>query len=109
MANRIIAAIERQEQRIKENTIKNNLTPERLEKCRKDLDMQFDEYCQFQTMKSAAMYGKLTPDEAQTIYGYLGESVETFNGQSLAVKAVLTKVFAELLSAHISARQSARA
>jgi hypothetical protein len=39
----------------------------------------------------------LSLDEAQTVYMYLGESVDTFNKQPLEVKIVLTQLFQELL------------
>ena len=63
----------------------------------KSLDMGVLEYCKFQELKSVAMGGSLTTAEAQTVYAYLGESVQTFNGQIPAVKYILNKLFAELL------------
>lgn len=73
------------------------LTPEKIATMTKQMDMELDEYCRFQTLKSAAMGTKLTLDEAQTIYGFLGNTPEHFNQQPLAVKWVLTEVFASLL------------
>jgi len=92
--NRILLAIQRAN-----NAIANkNLSPERLADLSKKLDMALDEYCRFQTLKSlASQDGRLTLDEAQTIYGFLGNTVEHFNQQPVAVKWVLTEAFASLL------------
>lgn len=63
-----------------------------------DLDMDFEEYCRFQELKSlAAVEGVLSQEEAMTVYSLLGETVDTFNDQDWATKAVLTKIFLELL------------
>lgn len=102
--NRVEAAIQRMEKHV----TSGNHTPEKLEQTSKSLDMQLDEYVRFQELKSLAFAeGKLTEDEAMTIYGYLGNSLETFNRQPVAVKAVLTKIFSELLSKRIGAMQTA--
>lgn len=73
------------------------LTPEKTEELRKTMDMELMEYCRFQELKSAATGTKLTLDEAMTIYGFLGNTPDHFNKQSLPVKYVLTEVFASLL------------
>jgi len=73
------------------------LSPEKLATMAKSMDMAHDEYCRFQTLKSAAVGTKLTLDEAQTVYGFLGNTPEHFNEQPIAVKWVLTEVFASLL------------
>lgn len=91
--NRILVGIDRANAAIE----KKNLSPEKLASTSKAMDMQLDEYCRFQTLKSAAVGTKLTLDEAQTIYGFLGNTPEQFNQQPLAVKWVLTEVFASLL------------
>jgi len=75
----------------------------KLDKNHKALDMPFDEYCRFQTMKSAAMGTMLNTDEAQSIYNYLGNTPEQFNRQPLEVMIVLSKIFAELLERRIKA------
>lgn len=93
MNNRILAGIERAKAAI----AAKNLSPEKIADMSLKMNMELDEYCRFQTLKSAAMGTKLTFDEAQTIYGFLGNTVETFNEQPLAVKWVLTEVFASLL------------
>ncbi len=62
------------------------------------LDMNFEEYVRFQELKSLAVIeGVLTLEEGQTIYSLLGNIPDDFNSQDYAVKAVLTKVFLELL------------
>ncbi len=71
---------------------------EELEVARVALDLSFDEYVKFQELKSlAVMSGLITLSEGMTIYHYLGNIPDTFNEQSLAVKAALTCVFMELL------------
>lgn len=89
--NRIIAAISRIEKQM------DGVAEESRRSLNGKLDLGMDEFCKFQELKSASMGGKLTLDEAETVYGYLGNSPATFNAQSLAVKVVLTKVFAELM------------
>ena len=69
----------------------------------KTLNMDITEYCRFQELKSLAVTsGSLSQDEGQTVYALLGETTETFNGQPVHVKAVLTSVFQELLFARIA-------
>jgi hypothetical protein len=91
--NRIINGI------AKANTViaAKNLPADKLAAMSKNMDMEVSEYCRFQTLKSAAVGTKLTLDEANTIYGFLGNTPEHFNGQPIAVKWVLTEVFASLL------------
>lgn len=92
--NRILIGIERAQVQI----ASKNLSPERLAEISKKMDMELGEYCRFQTLKSVASQdGRLTLDEAQTIYGFLGNTPQTFNEQPLPVKWVLTEVFASLL------------
>ncbi len=67
--------------------------------------MDLAEYAKFQNLKSLAVaQGLLTPEEAQSVYLCLGESVQTFNDQPVHVKSVLTSLFAELLTAQIQQR-----
>ena len=104
--NRITNAVARMETQI----AGKNLPAETLAKSHKSLDMDLEEYCKFQEMKSVAfLESKLTLDEAQSVYAMLGNTPEQFNSQSLAVKAVLTKLFSELLGAYISRRQTVAA
>jgi len=65
---------------------------------RKNLDMSLLEYVKFQEIKSLAYAcGKLTFDEAVTIYTYLGNTVDAYNNQPLEVKLTLTNIFVELI------------
>ncbi len=101
MSNRIISAVERMEKQIESK----NLPAEKLTQVGKSLDMDVGEYCKFQEIKSCAyLESKLTLEEANTVYAYLGNTVEQFNSQALAVKAVLTKLFSELLASRIASR-----
>ena len=70
-----------------------------LDELDRNLDMEVGEFCRFQELKSLAMLeGKLTQDEAQSVYALLGNTPEHFNGQPVAVKSVLTQIFGELLA-----------
>ena len=103
--NRIISAIERQKNKIAENVALKAITPEKLKQTHSSLNIPLDEFVLFQDLKGIAMlHGKITQDEAQTIYGYLGESPEHFNAQPLEVKATLTKMFSELLTLKITGK-----
>jgi hypothetical protein len=105
MQNRIINAIERMRKQIDSRVAQGLTTAEAVENARKSLDLDWSEFSTFQTHKSlAATNGKLTLEEAQTVYCYLGETPEHFNGQDAGVKTVLTQVFSELLGAAIGAR-----
>jgi len=95
--NKIILAIEKADKAI----AAKNLPQTQLAELSKSLDMALDEYCCFQTLKSNAVGGQLTLDEANTIYGYLGNIPEHFNRQPLAVKWTLTEVFRVLLGNRI--------
>ena len=86
--------------RIIEQKIADGLTTtEQVTAISKTLDLTLEEYCMFQNYKSAAVGVSLSLDEANTIYQYLGQTLEHFNNQTVAVKAALTKVFAELIFA----------
>jgi hypothetical protein len=92
--NRITLGIERATSAI----AKKGLSPEKTAEVSQKMNMELGEYCRFQTLKSiASQDGRLTFDEAMTIYGLLGNTLEHFNGQPLPVKWVLTDVFASLL------------
>ena len=106
--NRITDAVARMSAQIAERLRAGQTTPDAVTRCGESLDMAIDEYCAFQDLKSYAhMAGDLSLEEAQTLYGYLGETPETFNRQPVHVKAVLTQVFQELLSTRIRAKRSA--
>lgn len=96
--NRVTAAIQRAKARLEQRLASGETTPEQVKDLQKRLDMNAGEYCRFQELKSLAyMNGRLSLDEAQTIYGFLGETTEHFNGQPVEVKSVLTMIFGELL------------
>ncbi len=92
--NRIEHGIELAQKRIEEK-----LNRQGVEELSRTLNMEPLEYVRFQEFKSlAASEGTLSPEEAQTVYGYLGNTPEQFNRQPLAVKVVLTRLFATLLA-----------
>ncbi len=98
MTNRIAAAIEVQELNIKARLADGRTTQESLDRLHSELDAELLEYVKFQEVKSLAVSDQtLTLDEGMTVYAYLGESPETFNKQSLAVKVTLTELFRDLM------------
>jgi hypothetical protein len=103
--NRVTIAIAKTEKQIEERIACGLATQDKVDTMHKTLDMAFDEYCAFQNLKSlASVSGKLTLEEAQTVYAYLGNTVEHFNAQGIGVKVVLTKIYSELLDWKISQR-----
>lgn len=109
MANRITAAFARMEAQIADRIANGLTTAEKIAALHGTLDMDLAEYARFQTLKTLAVaQGLLTPDEGQTVYLCLGESVQTFNDQPIHVKSVLTSFFAELLTAQIEHRRTKR-
>jgi hypothetical protein len=100
--NRILAAIDRTRDQIRQRLEAGLTNAEDLEKMSAGLNMEVGEFVKFQEIKSSAMMlGTISADEAQTIYGFLGESPSKFNGQPTEVKVVLTQIFAELLKKKI--------
>lgn len=100
--NRIVAVIARMEAIVAEKKAAGALTDEKIEASRKALDMDWEEYTIFQNLKSlASTDGTLTLDEANTVYSYLGETLDHFNNQSFPVKLVLNKLLAQLLDKKI--------
>lgn len=96
--NRIVKIVAAYEARIAERLATGQVTTEKLNALGKANDMGMEEYAMFQERKSLAVAsGKLTADEGMTVYGYLGTSLDTFNGQSVAVKCALTQLFGELV------------
>ena len=66
------------------------------------LNMELREFARFQEIKSLAFAeGRLGLDDANLIYGFLGETPLTFNAQPVEVKVVLTIVFKYLLDEHL--------
>ena len=105
--NRVTTAIERQSQNIADRLKNGVVTQAQIDNLHKVLDLDFYEYCKFQELKSAGMMeSKLTLEEAQTIYGYLGNVPDTFNNQPIAVKTVLTQIYKELLGFKITELKS---
>jgi hypothetical protein len=103
--SRVNATIEKTAKQIDERMASGAVTMEQITKLHKSLDMALDEYVAFQELKSlASVSNKLTLDEAQTVYGYLGNSPEHFNTQPIYVKVVLTKIYSELLTWKMSLR-----
>lgn len=96
--NRVTAMIERQAKRCTDRLAQGIITQSQVDKLDRELDMSLSEYCQFQELKSLAVAsGRISLEEGQTIYGFLGNTVEHFNSQSVSVKATLTQIFSELL------------
>jgi len=73
------------------------MTANDLQMLSRKLDLSMDDFVAVQEAKSLAVAsGKLTPDEGQTVYGYLGNSPSVFNARPLAVKVAITKLITEL-------------
>lgn len=102
--NRIEYAIQAMDKQIKERIAAGLTTAAKVKSTGKELDMEPLEYVRFQEYKSLAVAdGTLTLEEGMTIYSKLGTTPSTFNKQSVAVKAVLTSLFAQLLQRHLNA------
>ena len=98
--NRITTAIAKMERQIKDRITAGLTTKAKVKKTSKALDMDIAEHAKFQTLKSIAFAGgKLTQEDAQTLFNLLGSTVTVFNRQPIHVKYVLTTVFGELISA----------
>lgn len=81
---------------------KSDKTPEKIAIVSKCLDMDTNEHCRFQELKSLAqLHGIINLEESQFIYNNLGETVSTFNSQPIWIKACLTTVFKTLLKMKI--------
>mgnify|MGYP007069471524 CR=1 FL=1 len=66
----------------------------------KKLDMTIEEHVRSQELKSLAQAeGKLTWEEAGTIFNILGSTVNHFNSQNLAARFTVTNLVRELLQA----------
>lgn len=96
--NRITMAFDRMKAQIEKRISDGLVTVEKVEETRLALDMDFEEYCRFQELKSlACASGKLSLEEGMTIYSYLGTTPDKFNAQPVEVKSVLTTLFGQLL------------
>jgi|6_EtaG_2_1085325.scaffolds.fasta_scaffold11091_2 hypothetical protein len=101
--NRVLVAYDRMEAQIAQRVADGSTTADKVEETRVALDMDGQEHSRFQTLKSLACANQtLTTDEGMTIYLSLGESLDTFNGQPAHVKAVLTKIWHEMLTKEIN-------
>jgi len=93
IANRIDLGITRIEKQISEKM----LAPEKLAHMHNTFNVSTDEYVIFQELKSAVTGVILTLEESHTIYGYLGNTAESFNRQPIAVKVAITKTMKEIM------------
>ncbi len=97
MANRIDLAIQLIQARL------DAITEAKRESLMKSMSLTFDEFYAYQTAQSVACAGgKITAEEAQTIYRALGG--EGYKGNwpestPLAARVAITKVVAELMGA----------
>ena len=105
--NRVLTAIAATKKQIADRIASGLVTQAKVDGLHKELDMPLDEYVRFQELKSvASMDGTLTLEEAQTIYGFLGNTPDHFNSQPIEVKSILTKILAELLQKRIGKKRS---
>jgi hypothetical protein len=75
---------------------------QKLKDLSKKLDMTIQEHSRSQELKSLAQAeGKLTLDEATTVFNILGGNPSHFNSQSLAAKFTVTNLIRELLQAKV--------
>ena len=96
--NRILREYTTTQDRIKDKLLTGAITQERLDELHKALDVEMDEYCRFQELKTLAVAEQIiTPLEGMTVFESMGTSPEVFNRQPLHVKAALTTLFTELL------------
>lgn len=96
--NRILLAFTILEKQLADRTAAGLVTPEAIANLDRKLDLSPREFALFQTKKSLAHAGgRITHEEAQTIYATLGATPADFNSQPIHRKAALTKVFAELI------------
>ncbi len=97
--NRFVRTINKKAFEISVKLEVGTLTAERVEEIYRDLDMPMQEFCVFQELKSLAQaQGLITLLESMAIYEYLGQLPDLFNRQPIAVKAVLSSFFLELLT-----------
>ena len=98
MANRIIDGIAKAKEAIAARLASGAIDQKTLDKLGEELDMDMSMYCDFQNRKSlASMDGRLSLEEAQTIYALIGNTPSQFNELPTPTKIVLTQVYATLL------------
>lgn len=97
--SRIQSAIEKMKGAIEGKLAAGEITAQQVENTHRSLDMDWFEWSAFQERKSLAVAaGVLTPEEGNEVYAILGTSgPEKFNDSPVEVKAVLTKLFHDLL------------
>jgi hypothetical protein len=95
--NRILEAVAKMRRQVEDRVVKGLTTAALVAKVRENLDMDLEAYFHLQGRKSALAGIALTLEETNTLYGYLGKTVEHFNRQPVEVKVVCTKLLAELL------------
>lgn len=94
--NRILIGIEKAKKVLADKL--PTLSPEMKDKVEKNATLSMEEFVLFQQEKSlASMDGRLTLEEAQTVYGYLGSTPDSFNAQPLEIRWVLLEVFTSLM------------
>jgi hypothetical protein len=98
MENRVISGIAEAKKNIESRLEKGLVTQEKIDELSKALDMDMTMYSDFQNRKSiASMDGRLSFEEAQTIYTLIGETPTKFNSLPIHNKIVLTQIYSELL------------
>ena len=94
---KVAQAIAAMERTIKERIASGKITVEAVEKMRLSLDLDLADYCRFQDLKSQAhAMQKLSGNDAQHIYGLLGNTPDAFNKRSAATKYILWNLLGEL-------------
>ena len=107
MSNRIKQAIINKAVELKQRLDDGIISQEQINELRTALDMNLEEYCKFQNLKSESFISNLLSlDEANYVYKLLGTTPETFNAQPVQIKIVLTQLFQELLGVKIKLMQA---
>jgi hypothetical protein len=96
--SKIRKAVANAKQMIEAKIESGEISKDQAEAMRGQLDMGLEEYAMFQELKSLARsHRTISLEDAQLVYGYLGETPNTYNKQSLAVKITLMNLFKELM------------
>ena len=102
MANRIVAAIAAREAKLRDKFADGiGLNGEPIDDLHETLEISWQDFVGFQGAQARAhVSGRITSDEAATIYAVLGGEVYRDgwpDGTSLATKLVITQVMGELI------------
>ena len=109
MNNRITDAIAAKKLDIERRIAAGKTTKAGVKSAAKLLDMSLEEFAKLQELKTLAVAnGLLTVEEGQSVYVMLGTTPSVFNKRPVEVKAVLTGLFQELLTARINAASQRR-